>query len=43
MRGSGINYDIRKSMPYSVYEQLEFEVPLGQHGDVYDRYGPRKR
>src|SRR3954468_15104286 len=38
LRGSGINYDIRKAMPYSVYDQLDFEVPLGQHGDVYDRY-----
>jgi NADH-quinone oxidoreductase subunit D len=38
LRGSGINYDIRKAMPYSVYDRLEFEVPLGQHGDVFDRY-----
>ncbi len=38
LRGSGINYDIRKAMPYSVYDRLDFEVPLGQHGDVYDRY-----
>jgi NADH dehydrogenase I D subunit len=38
LRGSGINYDIRKAMPYCVYDRLDFEVPLGQHGDVYDRY-----
>jgi NADH-quinone oxidoreductase subunit D len=38
LRGSGINYDIRKAMPYAVYDRLDFEVPLGQHGDVYDRY-----
>jgi len=38
LRGSGVNFDIRKSMPYSGYEQYEFEVPLGQNGDVYDRY-----
>jgi NADH-quinone oxidoreductase subunit D len=38
LRGSGINYDIRKAMPYSVYDRLEFDVPLGQHGDVFDRY-----
>jgi NADH-quinone oxidoreductase subunit D len=38
LRGSGINYDIRKAMPYCVYDRFEFEVPLGTHGDVYDRY-----
>jgi NADH-quinone oxidoreductase subunit D len=38
LRGSGINYDIRKAMPYAVYDRLDFEVPLGQHGDVFDRY-----
>ena len=38
LRGSGVNYDIRKAMPYLVYDRLDFEVPLGQHGDTYDRY-----
>jgi len=38
LRGSGVNYDVRKAMPYSGYEQYEFDVPLGQNGDVYDRY-----
>ncbi len=38
LRGSGVNYDVRKALPYSGYEQYEFEVPLGTHGDVYDRY-----
>jgi NADH-quinone oxidoreductase subunit D len=38
LRGSGVNYDVRKAMPYSGYEQYDFEVPLGTHGDVYDRY-----
>lgn len=38
LRGSGINWDIRKALPYSSYEHFEFDVPLGQHGDVYDRY-----
>jgi NADH-quinone oxidoreductase subunit D len=38
LRGSGVNYDIRKAMPYCVYDRLDFEVPLGQHGDTYDRY-----
>lgn len=38
LRGSGVNWDIRKSHPYSGYEQFDFEVPLGANGDVYDRY-----
>jgi NADH dehydrogenase I D subunit len=38
LRGSGINYDIRKAMPYCVYDRLDFEVPLGTHGDTFDRY-----
>jgi NADH-quinone oxidoreductase subunit D len=38
LRGSGVNWDIRKAMPYSGYEQYDFDVPLGQNGDVYDRY-----
>jgi NADH-quinone oxidoreductase subunit D len=38
LRGSGVNWDIRKAMPYSGYERYDFEVPLGEYGDVYDRY-----
>jgi NADH-quinone oxidoreductase subunit D len=38
LRGSGINYDVRKAEPYLVYDRLDFEVPLGQFGDVFDRY-----
>lgn len=38
LRGSGINYDVRKAEPYLVYNQLDFEVPLGEHGDTFDRY-----
>jgi NADH-quinone oxidoreductase subunit D len=38
LRGSGVNWDIRKVMPYSGYEDYEFDVPLGDHGDVYDRF-----
>jgi len=38
LRGSGPSYDVRKAAPYSGYEQYEFEVPTGTHGDVYDRY-----
>lgn len=38
LRGSGVNWDLRKSMPYSGYDQFTFQVPLGEHGDVYDRF-----
>jgi NADH dehydrogenase I D subunit len=38
LRGSGINYDIRKAQPYLIYDRMDFEVPLGTQGDVYDRY-----
>jgi len=37
-RASGINYDVRKAFPYSVYDRMDFEVPLGERGDCYDRY-----
>jgi len=38
LRGSGVNFDLRKAHPYLVYDQLEFEVPYGTTGDCYDRY-----
>jgi NADH-quinone oxidoreductase subunit D len=38
LRGSGVDWDIRKAHPYSSYEDFEFEVPLGSVGDSYDRY-----
>ena len=38
LRGSGVNWDLRKTMPYLVYDQFDFDVPLGTHGDVFDRY-----
>ncbi len=38
LRGSGVDYDIRKRMPYAAYDQLDFDVPLGETGDTYDRY-----
>ena len=38
LRGSGVEWDIRKNEPYSVYDQLDFEVPVGVTGDCYDRY-----
>jgi NADH-quinone oxidoreductase subunit D len=38
LRASGIAYDIRKAEPYSVYDELDFDVPVGSVGDVYDRF-----
>ena len=38
LRGSGIDYDIRKHFPYAAYDQMEFEVPVGETGDTYARY-----
>jgi NADH-quinone oxidoreductase subunit C/D len=38
LRSTGINYDVRKSNPYLIYDRLEFTVPLGEQGDNYDRY-----
>ena len=38
LRASGVNYDIRKVDQYGIYDRFEFRVPLGEHGDVYDRY-----
>uniref|UniRef100_A0A8C5J2R1 NADH dehydrogenase [ubiquinone] iron-sulfur protein 2, mitochondrial n=1 Tax=Junco hyemalis TaxID=40217 RepID=A0A8C5J2R1_JUNHY len=40
LRGSGIKWDLRKTQPYDVYDQVEFDVPIGSRGDCYDRYGP---
>jgi NADH-quinone oxidoreductase subunit D len=38
LRGSGVAWDIRKSRPYAAYADMDFEVPLGENGDTYDRY-----
>jgi NADH-quinone oxidoreductase subunit D len=43
LRATGVNWDIRKSLPYLTYDQYEFDVPLGENGDVYDRYRCRVR
>jgi NADH-quinone oxidoreductase subunit D len=38
LRGSGVDYDVRKAHPYLIYDRLKFDVPLGSVGDCYDRY-----
>jgi NADH-quinone oxidoreductase subunit D len=43
LRGSGIGLDCRKYAPYELYEEVEFEVPIGKYGDNYDRYFVRMR
>ncbi|KAK1928408.1 NADH dehydrogenase subunit 7 (mitochondrion) [Phytophthora citrophthora] len=38
LRGSGISWDLRKTQPYEIYDQLDFDIPVGTNGDCYDRY-----
>jgi NADH-quinone oxidoreductase subunit D len=38
LRGSGILWDLRKKQPYEVYDQMDFDIPIGKTGDCYDRY-----
>jgi NADH dehydrogenase (ubiquinone) Fe-S protein 2 len=38
LRGSGISWDLRKNQSYEIYDQLDFDVPIGTNGDCYDRY-----
>ncbi|TAN13093.1 MAG: NADH-quinone oxidoreductase subunit D [Burkholderiaceae bacterium] len=38
LRGSGVAWDLRKKQPYEVYDQLDFDIPIGKTGDSYDRY-----
>jgi NADH-quinone oxidoreductase subunit D len=38
LRGSGVEWDLRKKQPYEVYDRLDFDIPLGVNGDTYDRY-----
>ena len=38
LRGSGVEWDLRKTQPYEVYDRLQFDVPIGTEGDSYDRY-----
>jgi NADH-quinone oxidoreductase subunit D len=38
LRGSGVEWDLRKKQPYEVYDRLDFDIPIGTNGDCYDRY-----
>lgn len=38
LRGSGIAWDLRRTQPYEIYEELDFSIPVGKNGDCYDRY-----
>ncbi|HLA51412.1 MAG TPA: NADH-quinone oxidoreductase subunit D, partial [Thermodesulfobacteriota bacterium] len=41
LRGSGVKWDIRKDEPYLVYDRLDFDIPVGENGDCFDRYAVR--
>ena len=38
LRASGVRHDLRRAEPYSIYDRLEFDIPVGEQGDVFDRY-----
>lgn len=38
LRGSGVKWDLRKNMPYEIYDRLDFDIPVTSNGDCYDRY-----
>jgi NADH-quinone oxidoreductase subunit D len=41
LRAAGVNYDLRKARPYGIYDRFDFEVPLGENSDCYDRFNVR--
>ncbi|MEW5900312.1 MAG: hypothetical protein AB1715_02490, partial [Acidobacteriota bacterium] len=43
LRSTGVNYDVRKAHPYLIYDQVNFEIPLGERGDNFDRYMVRMK
>lgn len=43
LRGSGVPYDVRRADPYSIYPELDFDIPTGVNGDIYDRFIVRMR
>ena len=38
LRGSGVKWDLRKAQPYEAYDEMDFDIPVGENGDTYDRY-----
>ena len=38
VRGSGLAWDLRRAQPYELYDEFDFKIPVGKHGDCYDRY-----
>jgi NADH-quinone oxidoreductase subunit D len=38
LRGSGVKYDVRKAHPYGIYAEIDFDIPVGENGDCFDRY-----
>ncbi|HUX07326.1 MAG TPA: NADH dehydrogenase (quinone) subunit D [Acidobacteriota bacterium] len=41
LRAAGVPYDVRKDDPYLLYDQVDFDIPIGEHGDVFDRWNVR--
>ncbi len=38
LRGSGVKWDVRKAFPYAAYDRIDFDIPVGENGDIFDRY-----
>jgi NADH-quinone oxidoreductase subunit D len=43
LRGSGFRWDLRRDDPYSIYDRFEFDIPVGESGDVWDRFWVRRQ